>query len=66
LAILRAIAKKRVNASYTFFDVHWTAVIEDASDYQQYVVDSWFFENGKPPVIQTLEDWLDKKRFEQK
>jgi hypothetical protein len=48
-----------------FFSVHWTAVIEDRSDHQQYAVDSWLFENGKPPVIQTLEDWLDKKPFEQ-
>jgi hypothetical protein len=44
-----------------FVDVHWTAVIEDTSDQQHYAVDSWILGNGKPPVIQKLEDWLEKK-----
>ena len=55
---------KRRQRNPWFFDVHWTAVIEDRTDHQQYVVDSWPFANGKTPVIQTLEDWLDKRPFE--
>jgi hypothetical protein len=47
-----------------FVDVHWTAVIEDTSDQQHYAVDSWILGNGKPPVIQKLEDWLEKKPIE--
>lgn len=38
-------------------DDHWTAVIRDKKTGQLYAVDSWFEDNGKPPVIQKLEDW---------
>ncbi len=47
------------------FDIHWTAVIRDTAAGQLYAVDSWFLDNGQPPYIQKLEDWLDKKDFEQ-
>ncbi|MCP4041668.1 MAG: hypothetical protein GY731_06885 [Gammaproteobacteria bacterium] len=40
------------------FDVHWAAVIEELDNGEQYAVDSWFFENGREPVINPLEDWL--------
>ena len=38
-------------------DDHWTAVIQVEATGQLYAVDSWFFDNGKLPVIQKLEDW---------
>ncbi|MDO9372365.1 MAG: hypothetical protein Q7U07_07245 [Gammaproteobacteria bacterium] len=44
-------------------DIHWTAVIRDTDSGQLYAVDSWFLDNGQPPYIQRLEDWLDKKDF---
>jgi len=54
---------------------HWSAVIEAAprAPYRgapglrdehaqmqtRYVVDSWFFDNGKPAVVMPLDDWMD-------
>jgi hypothetical protein len=46
------------------FDVHWSAVIRDRTDGKRFVVDSWFLDNGQPPYVQPLEDWLDGKRFD--
>jgi len=36
---------------------HTTAVILDVATQRRYAVDSWFFDNGEPPVIMLLEDW---------
>ena len=36
---------------------HSTAVIEELGSGNRYVVDSWFYDNGKPPHIVRLEDW---------
>jgi len=48
---------------------HWTAVIEEVprSPYRddsplaqpRFAVDSWFNDNGRPAVIQPLDDWKD-------
>ncbi|MBD3610054.1 MAG: hypothetical protein HUJ30_05845 [Gammaproteobacteria bacterium] len=43
------------------FDQHWSAQISQINTGTRYVVDSWFFDNGQPAVIQTLADWLDKQ-----
>ncbi len=43
-------------------DGHWTAVVEEKPSGQRYAVDSWFHDNGQPPEIQPLEDWLARKR----
>lgn len=40
------------------FNTHWTAVILDRSNGEQFAVDSWFLDNGHPPAIQPLSDWL--------
>ena len=43
------------------FGQHFTAVIEEIKDIEgerRYAVDSWFVDNGQPPVILPLEDWL--------
>ncbi len=37
---------------------HFSAVIRDKKTKKQYVVDSWFRDNGKPPVIMELQDWV--------
>ncbi len=44
-----------------FFDVHWTAVIVDNTTGREFAVDSWFFDNGREPVITPFEDWLSKR-----
>ncbi len=36
---------------------HTTAVIRDLRNQRRYAVDSWFFDNGVPPVIVPLEKW---------
>ena len=41
-----------------FFAPHWTAVIIDQISGEQFAVDSWYLDNGEPPVIQPLGDWL--------
>src|SRR5574340_181513 len=37
---------------------HWAAQIMEKSSEQPFVVDSWFFDNGHPATIFTLDDWL--------
>ena len=44
-----------------FFDFHWTAVIQDTDSQLSYAVDSWFFKNGEPPIIQPIDLWLSGK-----
>ncbi len=39
-------------------DDHWSARIQDTATEAQYVVDSWFFDNGEPAAIFPLRDWL--------
>jgi len=46
-----------------WFFTHWTATIEQKDTGQIYVVDSWYRDNGQPPYIQKLQDWLDKDDF---
>ncbi|MBI3343435.1 MAG: hypothetical protein HY028_00920 [Gammaproteobacteria bacterium] len=44
---------------------HTTAVIREAGSDALFAVDSWFLDNGQPPYIQKLEDWRDKKDFDE-
>lgn len=39
------------------FFVHWTAVLQQQDDGRHWAVDSWFRDNGEPPVILPLADW---------
>jgi hypothetical protein len=55
--------RERVSRSPYIFDFHWGAVIEELGSGRRYVVDSWHFDNGQPPVIQALGDWLEKRDF---
>ena len=48
-----------------FFNVHWTAVIIDRSNGEHFAVDSWFRDNGQPPHIQPLTDWLRGRRMDE-
>ena len=45
------------------FNVHWSAVIRERTSGERFAVDSWFLDNGKPPFIQPLEDWLSGRDF---
>lgn len=55
--------RERAQRDKWIIDIHWTAVMRDTDSGQLYAVDSWFLDNGQPPYIQRLEDWLDKKDF---
>jgi hypothetical protein len=55
--------QERVRRSKWVLDVHWTAVMRETASGQRYAVDAWFLDNGEPPYIQRLEDWLDKEDF---
>ena len=48
-----------------FFNVHWTAVIIERSTGERFAVDSWFLDNGQPPHIQPLTDWLRGRRIDE-
>jgi hypothetical protein len=45
-------------------DVHWSAVIRDRNTGKRYAVDSWFLDNGQPPFIQALDEWLSGQRLD--
>ena len=47
------------------FNTHWTAVIVDRSNGERFAVDSWFRDNGQPPDIQPLSDWLSGREMEE-
>lgn len=55
--------KERRRRNPWLFDFHWTATIMDTQTRQEYAVDSWFFANGQPPVIQPIEAWLAGQEF---
>jgi hypothetical protein len=42
--------------------VHRAARIRDRGTREAYAVDSWYFDNGHPAAVLTLEDWLAGKR----
>jgi hypothetical protein len=48
------------------FNTHWTAAIRDRSSGMQFAVDSWFGDNGQPPIIQPLDDWESGRRTDEK
>ena len=45
------------------FDQHWTGQLEELNSTDRYVVDTWFYANGKMPVIQPTHEWLDISVF---
>lgn len=50
----------RATRSYVIFGYpHTTAVIRENPSGKKFAVDSWFYDNGKPPVIIPLETWKD-------
>jgi hypothetical protein len=46
-----------VSRSRYVLDYHRSAQIAEVANDQRYAVDSWFFDNGHPAVIYTLEEW---------
>lgn len=48
-----------VQRSPLWINVHWAARIAEKGTRQEFAVDSWFFDNGRPAAIFRLNDWLD-------
>lgn len=46
-----------------FLDIHQTAVIVEVETGDEYVVDSWFRDNGFPPYITTVDAWYRRDPF---
>lgn len=40
------------------FNEHWSARIAEKENGAEFVVDSWFFDNGHPAAIFTLAEWM--------
>lgn len=38
---------------------HWAARIQEKPSGQEFIVDSWFFDNGHPAAVFALDDWLN-------
>jgi len=51
--------EKRIKRTAYIFYAHWSAVIRENQTGDQYVVDSWYYKNGEPPLIQAVDDWLN-------
>jgi hypothetical protein len=41
--------------------VHWAARIRDRDTQRAYAVDSWYFDNGRPAAVLTVEEWRSGK-----
>ncbi len=44
-----------------FIFEHWAARIRDFGARKDYVVDSWFFDNGQPALVMPVEDWFARR-----
>jgi len=53
------VAERAYRAPY-LFDPHWAGQIIELGSGASYVVDSWYLDNGNPPYIQALSNWLRK------
>ena len=53
--------EERVHRAPAIFDGHWAAQIRVRDSGQRFVVDSWHYDNGEPPLVQPLERWLRKQ-----
>ena len=52
---------ERVKRSPHFFDIHWGVKITDTQNQAQYIVDSWYGDNGNMPEIKPRAQWLNKQ-----
>ena len=43
----------------TLFNQHWAAQVEEIPSGRRYVFDTWFYDNGQPPILVSSERWHD-------
>ncbi len=53
--------RERAFRSSRLFGQHWSALIEELASGNNYVVDSWYLDNGEQPHVLLLQDWLRDK-----
>lgn len=53
---------KPVISRGALLSIHWAARIAENETSEQFIVDSWFFDHGKPAVVMPIKDWFDKKK----
>jgi len=51
------------NRRIVWFATHWSAVISEVHSGREFVVDSWYLDNGEMPYLQPLADWQRKRDF---
>ena len=49
--------EQRIKRQRWLVAIHWTAVIRATDTDLRYAVDSWYGDNGTPPLVQLLSDW---------
>jgi hypothetical protein len=47
----------------SLFNQHWAAQIVESANNESFVIDSWFYDNGEPPYIESLVTWADLSIF---
>lgn len=52
------VAEPVLRSRFLIFD-HWSAAIEERASSTRYVVDSWFYDNGRPAVVMPLAEWMN-------
>ncbi len=50
---------ERVMRAPHLLDDHWAARIMEKKTGREFVVDSWFFDNGRPAVVYPLDAWKE-------
>lgn len=48
------------------FAVHWAARIAESENLKEYIVDSWFYDNGEPAVVFGLDEWMKGAKAKRK
>ena len=42
---------------------HWAGQVEELASGERYIIDSWFYENGRQPYVVHSDDWHDISPF---
>lgn len=56
-----SVSPPQIRNRLSLTQVHWTAVVIDASSGNTWSVDSWYRPNGHLPMVMPLPDWLHEK-----
>ncbi len=60
LGLLRHHAADLKYRRIVWLATHWSAAIVERASGERFAVDSWYRDNGELPLIQPLDDWLER------